>query len=103
MNADIYKGMCFSSNTDCGVRFSSDITNSVFMKKHHAEKKIPFFLVVLLFGSSFRKLEMANTCLFNYPYIGNKFTMRKGNLNYGFIPTILNFTREKDKKFQNFG
>lgn len=103
MNADIYKGMCFSSNTDCGVRFSSDITNSVFMKKHHAKKKILFFLVVLVFGSSFRKLEMGNTCLFNYPYIGNKFTMRKGNLNYGFIPTIFNFTREKDKKFQNFG
>lgn len=35
MNERIYKGMYFSSNTDCGVRFSSDITNSVFMKRPH--------------------------------------------------------------------
>lgn len=102
MNADIYRGMYFSSNTDCGVRFSSDITNSAFMTKHQAKKKILFFLVLLLSGSGFRKLEMGNTCLFNDLYIGNKFTMRKGNLNYGFIPAIFNFTREKDKKFQKF-
>lgn len=73
----------------------------VFTKRSHAEKKTLLLLVFSLLGSGFRKLGVRNTCLLKSLSLRKKMKKRKGNLNHGFISTILSFTRVKDKTFQD--